>query len=65
MIAHFSTQIQELSVYRDLFAFGGTLASLQENDVSNLQKAMVNARDFAAEAVSMLRQNAATLEQVA
>jgi chromosome partitioning protein len=64
-IPSFVTQIQELSAYKDLFAFGGTLSTLSENDVSNLQKAIGNARDFAAETVSMLRQNASGLEQVA
>jgi chromosome partitioning protein len=64
-IPAFVTQIHELSVYRDLFAFGGTLADLPEKDVSNLQRALSNARDFAAEAVSMLRQAAYELERVA
>jgi chromosome partitioning protein len=64
-IPAFVTQIHELSVYRDLFAFGGTLATLHEKDVSNLQRAIGNTRDFAAEAVSMLRQAASELEQVA
>lgn len=65
-IPSFATQIQELSAYKDLFAFGGTLSALSEKDVSNLQKAIGNAGDFAAETVSMLRKETATgLEQVA
>lgn len=64
-IPSFSTQLQELSAFKDLFAFGGTLAALSEKDVSNLQKAIGNARDFAAETIALLRQTASSVERVA
>lgn len=64
-VPSFATQLYELSVYKDLFAIGGTLASLPESDVSNLHRARGNAREFAAEAISMLRQASSQQAQVA
>jgi chromosome partitioning protein len=48
-------QINEREAYRALFSFGGTLASLNPQFVSNLDAAVVNARAFAGEVVAMLR----------
>lgn len=51
----FRTQIQERDAYRAVFSFGGTLESLNPKQVSNLDGAVVNARAFAAEVISILR----------
>ena len=51
----FETQIHEREAYRALFSFGGTLESLDPRHVSNLGTAIVNARAFAGETISMLR----------
>lgn len=55
----FSTRIMEREAYKALFAFGGTLATLDSSQVSNINGAMANARAFAAEVVAILRRNAA------
>jgi chromosome partitioning protein len=57
-VAAFETQIHEREAYRALFSFGGTLGSLSPQHVSNLEGAIVNARAFAGEVVSMLRSGA-------
>jgi chromosome partitioning protein len=54
----FQTHINEREAYRALFSFGGTLESLNPQHVSNLATAIVNARAFAGEVVSMLRNTA-------
>ena len=54
-IRSFETQIHEREAYRALFSFGGTLESLNPANVSNLAAAIVNARAFAGEVVSMLK----------
>ena len=54
-IKAFQTQINEREAYRALFSFGGTLESLNPEHVSNLGAAIVNARAFAGEVISMLR----------
>lgn len=54
-IRAFQTQIHEREAYRALFSFGGTLSSLSSADVSNLDVAVANARAFAGEVISMLR----------
>lgn len=54
-IRSFHTQIHEREAYRALFSFGGTLSALKPGDVSNLDAAVANARAFASEVVSMLR----------
>jgi chromosome partitioning protein len=51
----FQVQIHEREAYRALFSFGGTLESLNPQFVSNLGAAIINARAFAGEVVSMLR----------
>lgn len=52
-IRAFQTQLHEREAYRAIFSFGGTLASLDSSQVGNLEKAMANARAYAAEVVSM------------
>jgi chromosome partitioning protein len=54
-IQAFVTQVHEREAYRALFSFGGTLESLDSSQVANLEKAVTNAREFAAETVSMLK----------
>lgn len=55
----FATPIVERAAYRDLFDYGGTLASLDPAQVSNLDKAIQNAREFAGEVVARLKAVAA------
>jgi chromosome partitioning protein len=52
----FQTQILEREAYRALFSFGGALESLHRAHVGNLDGAIANARAFAAEVVSTLRE---------
>jgi chromosome partitioning protein len=52
----FETQIHERDAYRALFSFGGTLSSLNPAEVRNIDAAVINARAFAGELVSMLRE---------
>jgi chromosome partitioning protein len=52
----FQTQIHERDAYRALFSFGGTLSSLNPAEVRNIEAAVNNARAFAGELVSMLRE---------
>jgi chromosome partitioning protein len=54
-ILAFRTQLHEREAYRALFSFGGSLESLDPGQVGNLEKAIANAREFAAETVSILR----------
>lgn len=54
-IRSFRVQIHEREAYRALFSFGGSLETLDPSQVGNLDKAIANAREFAAETVSMLR----------
>ena len=54
-ILSFHTQINEREAYRALFSFGGTLEALNPQHVSNLDAAVINARAFAGEVVTMLR----------
>ena len=64
-IQAFQTQIHEREAYRALFSFGGTLEGLSPHYVSNLHAAIVNARAFAGELVSMLRATSADSTQIA
>ena len=50
------TGIVERAAFRDLFDFGGTLSDLDPAQVSNLGKAIENAREFAGEVITKLRQ---------
>lgn len=58
-ILSFHTQINEREAYRALFSFGGTLEALNPQHVSNLDAAVINARAFAGEVVTMLRESVA------
>jgi len=54
----FFTPIVERAAFRDIFDFGGTLATLDPKIVSNLEKAQQNAREFAGEALTKLKRAA-------
>lgn len=53
----FGTQLNEREAYRALFAFGGTLSSLDTSQVSNVPAAILNARLLTQEVVTMLKQD--------
>lgn len=55
----FGTQIYERDAFRALFAFGGTLPDLDPAQVTNVPAAVRNARDFATEVVTLLKDGAA------
>jgi chromosome partitioning protein len=61
----FQTQMHEREAFRAIFSFGGTVESLNGSQVSNLDAAVKNARAFASEVVTMLRQDAAPKAEVA
>lgn len=51
----FTSSIVERAAYRDLLDFGGLLAKLDPKQVSNLEKAVQNAREFTEEVVTRLK----------
>lgn len=51
----FSTSIVERAAYRDILDYGGLLKDLDPSLVSNLDKAIDNARDFAGEVIEKLK----------
>ena len=51
----FQTAIVERAAYRDIFDFGGLLADLTAEQVSNIEKARANAREFAGEVIAKLK----------
>ena len=64
----FATQLHEREAFRAIFSFKKTLEELDEKDVPNLDKAIVNAEQFAVEVIERLRQSrnvAATKAEVA
>lgn len=50
------TPIVERAAFRDLFDYGGTLSALDPTQVSNVEKAIENARQFAGEVIGKLKQ---------
>jgi chromosome partitioning protein len=62
-----NAQLNERDAYRALFAFGGTLSGLDPAQVSNIAAALLNARLFTQEVVTMLKTaaSAAKAEEVA
>lgn len=52
------TSLVERAAYRDLLDFGGTLSGLDPEQVSNVRKAVGNAREFAGEVIVKLREAA-------
>src|SRR3954463_4438007 len=59
-IQAFRTHLHEREAFKSLFAFGGTLESLDASQVGGLEKAIANAREYAAEFIGMLKSS--TLE---
>lgn len=51
----FETAIVERAAYRDIFDYGGLLADLSADQVSNIEKARINAREFAGEVIAKLK----------
>jgi chromosome partitioning protein len=51
----FVTQLHEREAFKALFSFGGTLEGLDRAQVNNIDKAISNARDFAEEALTLLK----------
>jgi chromosome partitioning protein len=62
-IQAFRTHLHEREAFKSLFAFGGTLESLDGGQVGGLDKAIANAREYVAEFVSILK--AQTLKEAA
>jgi len=54
-----ATAIVERAAYRDIFDYGGLLADLPPDQVSNLEKARTNAAAFTGEVLTRLRQTEA------
>lgn len=58
----FSTSIVERAAYRDIFDYGGLLSDLRVDQVSNIQRARENAREFAGEVIGKLRSGSAAVQ---
>ena len=56
----FTTSIVERAAYRDILDFGGLLSDLDPKLVSNVDKALLNAREFAGEVIAKLKAVQAT-----
>jgi chromosome partitioning protein len=54
-ISMLSTSLVERAAYRDILDYGGLLSQLDPDQVSNLDKAIENAREFAGEVLATLR----------
>jgi chromosome partitioning protein len=50
-----NAQIHEREAYRAIFSFGGTLTSLDPTQVTNIKAALMNARAFTTEVVTLLK----------
>ena len=57
------TVVMERAAYRDLLAFGETLAGLDPAQVNNVDRAVANAREFAEEVITKLRDVSDTSRQ--
>jgi chromosome partitioning protein len=53
----FTTQLHEREAFRAIFSFRQTLEALDPREVANLDKAIVNAEQFAVEVIERLRQS--------
>ena len=51
----FETPIVERAAYRDMFDYGGGLSALDPAQVSNIERAAENAREFAGEVLARLK----------
>lgn len=61
----FGTELNEREAFRAIFSFGEPLANLDPREVSNLDKAVANAEEFAAEVISVLREGTRPTEEAA
>jgi chromosome partitioning protein len=59
----FSVSIIERAAFRDLFDYGGTLSDLDPTKVSNIEKALDNARAFVGEVITRLREGQGTNDE--
>ncbi|WP_186118646.1 ParA family protein [Burkholderia gladioli] len=64
-IALFNTELNEREAFKAMFSFALPLADLDPADVSNLDKAILNAEDFASEVIAKLREGMAPAQEVA
>lgn len=55
----FATELNEREAFRAMFSFGQPLSHLDPREVSNLDKAIINAEAFAAEVIQTLRKSRA------
>jgi len=55
-IRMFGTSIVERAAFRDIFDYGGLLRDLPQAQVSNLEKACLNAEDFMTEVLKILKE---------
>ena len=53
----FSTTLVDREAFRAVNSFGGTIHDLDPREVSGIDKAVTNAKDFAAELLSKIKQN--------
>jgi chromosome partitioning protein len=53
----FQTQMHERDAFRAIFSFGGTLETLDRQQVSNVDAAINNSRAFAGEVIAKLRED--------
>ncbi|SFJ27055.1 ParA family protein [Albimonas pacifica] len=60
----FETPIVERAAYRDMFDYGGGLSALDPGQVSNLDRAVQNAREFAGEVLARLKDAQAVAKAV-
>ncbi|MBB1498926.1 ParA family protein [Paracoccus sp. MC1862] len=58
----FSTSIVERAAYRDIFDYGGLLSDLTADQVSNIERARENAREFAGEVIGKFRSGSAAVK---
>lgn len=56
------TSIVERAAYRDIFDYGGLLSELDKSQVSNIEKAIKNARELASDVIVKLRETEAAGE---
>ncbi|AMY72154.1 plasmid partitioning protein ParA (plasmid) [Frigidibacter mobilis] len=61
----FQTEIHERDAYAAIFAAGGSVRDLNAKEVNNLEAAILNAQDFAAEVIDKLRRQRGTAKEVA
>ncbi|MBJ9920505.1 MULTISPECIES: ParA family protein [Burkholderia] len=64
-IALFNTELNEREAFKAMFSFAQPLAELDPNEVSNLDKAITNAEEFADEVITKLREGMEPSQEVA